>query len=229
LGTRDAINSGPQLSGIVNAKRLKLDLNESTGEDSVSADANGDVALADSESRTPPHERLTEDQRALQAILSGDQEDAPQIDIIPELPSSYGGPKSETEAYREDVVTRPDSATLEDYTRVPVDQFGAALLRGMGWKEGMAASKTHKGPVEPYIPVSRPALLGIGAKERPVEDTIATNGNRRPQRPERRYIPVVKRARDGTINPDDPQTVSKLFLFCLPFLPISHPISHSRM
>ena len=60
--------------------------------------------------------------------------------------------------------------TLADYERVPVSQFGAALLRGMGWKEGTAASRKNKGPVEPYLPQSRPALLGIGAKEKEVLD-----------------------------------------------------------
>lgn len=204
LGTRDTINSGPQLSGIITAKRRKFDSDQMAGEGSVPAESTGDVAIIDSESRGPPDEELTEDQRALRAILSGEEEEVPRIDIIPEVPT----PKSETEAYREDVVNRPDSATLEDYARVPVEQFGAALLRGMGWKEGMAASKTRKGPVEPYVPVSRPALLGIGAKERPVEDTTPANGNFGPQRPEKRYVPVVKRARDGTIITNDPQPVS---------------------
>lgn len=224
LGTRDTINSGPQLSGIVNARPKR---STPTGEDLVLTDANGHVAGADSEPHARPIEELTEDQKALQAILSGDQEDI-QIDLIPELPSERGGPKSETEAYREDVVTRPNSATLEDYARVPVDQFGAALLRGMGWKEGMAASKTRKGPVEPYVPVSRPALLGIGAKERPVEDTIAANGSRRPQRPERRYVPVVKRALDGTITPDDPQIV-RIFIPISFNLVLTNIHSHFRI
>lgn len=216
LGTRDTINSGPQISGIVTTRRQKLDTDASTGENSASPpDVNADVAMADFDSRMPPDEELTEDQRALRAILSGDQEDVTQIDIIPNISSSRSAPKTETEAYREDVVTRPDSATLEAYARVPVEQFGKALLLGMGWEEGMAASKTRKGPVEPFVPVRRPALLGIGAKERPVEDTIGANGNRRPQRPEKRYVPVVKRARDGTIVPDDPQAVSSVPLAAL--------------
>lgn len=186
--------------------------------DEPSAEANGavDVEMAVQEIGSVPEQPLTEDQIALQAILAGDQPELAQIDMIPALQSDRGAPKTETDAYREDVLTRPDSSSIEDYERIPVEQFGAALLRGMGWKEGMAASKTRKGPTEPYVPVSRPALLGIGAKEKVVDDDGAGAGkNRKPQRPEKRYVPVVKRARDGTIISDDTKTVSQ-------FLPPFH-------
>jgi G-patch domain len=78
-----------------------------------------------------------------------------------------------------------------------VSQFGAALLRGMGWKEGTAASRTRPGLVEPWLPSSRPALLGIGAKERPEEDIPSANkGGYLSKRPEKRYVPVVKLQRE---------------------------------
>lgn len=50
----------------------------------------------------------------------------------------------ETTAFRNDVKNRPDEATMEDYERVPVDQFGAALLRGLGWKEGEGVGRNRK-------------------------------------------------------------------------------------
>lgn len=31
---------------------------------------------------------------------------------------------------------RPDESTLDDYESVPIEQFGLAILRGMGWKDG---------------------------------------------------------------------------------------------
>jgi len=43
------------------------------------------------------------------------------------------------EGYEEDsylnVSLRPEQSNLEDYERIPIDQFGMAMLRGMGWKE----------------------------------------------------------------------------------------------
>ena len=164
-------------------------------EDQVAVDAEGDTSMTKMED-----EEITEDERALRAILAGDNaEELPRVEAIP-APSR--APMTETEAYRQDVETRPDLPTLEDYARVPVEQFGEALLRGMGWKEGMAASRTRKGPAEPYLPTNRPALLGIGAKERIVDDAAPSGGTgskgpKKSSRPEKRYLPIVKKVSDG--------------------------------
>ncbi len=188
LGTRDEINSGPQNVGLLVKSRSNLDAGKLEDEDQP--DKRDDISM---ESEKPP-KQLTEDERALRAILQGDLAEATtQIDIIP--PS-----RTETDAYREDVIALPDSATLADYDRVPIEQFGAALLRGMGWKEGTAVSRTRKGPVEPYLPQARPALLGIGAKERPPEDVPGGSSKRKDgkkfAKPEKKYIPLVMKAMD---------------------------------
>ncbi|KAH9940315.1 DExH-box splicing factor binding site-domain-containing protein [Amylocystis lapponica] len=178
LGTRDAINSGPEVVGLQMRKRVKVEQQETL------------VVVADEPMPAPEDVKKeeTEDQRALRAVLAGAQADGmgldgPAIDIIPA--------PSEDEAYRQDVEELPDEATLEDYERIPVSQFGAALLRGMGWKEGMSASKKNKGLIEPWLPQARPALLGIGAKEKEVlDDGSKKKGGK--GRPERRYVPVMK-------------------------------------
>ncbi|KAJ3749279.1 DExH-box splicing factor binding site-domain-containing protein [Lentinula detonsa] len=187
LGTKDSINSGPVVSGLQFRKK-----------DSVSV-KHEDVVMvelgqgAEEEVPKQQQEEDSEDKAALRALLAGaDGEDSgPGIDIIPT-------PISEKDAYKQDVEELPESATLADYERVPVSQFGAAMLRGMGWKEGTAASRKGNGIVQPYIPESRPALLGIGAKEMEVFDDGSKKhgGNRRP---EKRYIPVVKKDKDGNI------------------------------
>ena len=190
LGTRDTINSGPQVSGLQMRKRVKLEDSE-------------DEPMPDDGAEVPPprqemKEEETDDQRALRAILasaaSGDDAgiDGPQIDIIPAV--------TEDDAFKQDIVELPDSASLEDYERIPVSQFGAALLRGMGWKEGQSASRKNKGLVEPWLPQSRPALLGIGAKEREVFDDGSKGKKGAKARPDKRYVPVIKKERssDGT-------------------------------
>jgi len=35
-------------------------------------------------------------------------------------------------------------ATEEDYEKVPIEQFGLALLRGMGWKDGDGIGKSQR-------------------------------------------------------------------------------------
>ena len=70
-------------------------------------------------------------------------------------------------SFRADVLSRPDSASLDDYAAVPVEEFGAALLRGMGWKEGDVVGKRKETVNKLRVVERRPALLGIGAKELP--------------------------------------------------------------
>ncbi|KAI8976591.1 DExH-box splicing factor binding site-domain-containing protein [Trametes punicea] len=190
LGTRDMINSGPQAAGLQVKKRPKVEESEDVSMHEADASAAGESVNQEAVKT----EEETEDQKALRAILAsaasgGDGGiDGPQIDIIP------APPVSEDDAYKQDVAELPEPASLEDYERVPVSQFGAALLRGMGWKEGTAASKKGKGLVEPWLPQARPALLGIGAKEKEVFDDGSKKKGGKP-RPERRYVPVIKKER----------------------------------
>ncbi|THH21853.1 hypothetical protein EUX98_g8264 [Antrodiella citrinella] len=213
LGTKDSINSGPQLSGLqLKPKRTK----EEKGEDEQMADADATAAEAkEAEDAKVKTEAETDDERALRAVLAAAQStdengtyNGPIIDIIPT-------PVTEDDAYKQDVAVLPESASLQDYERVPVSQFGAALLRGMGWKEGEVASRSkrfhgkgqdgkQKGLIEPWVPTARPALLGIGAKEKELLDDGSTKKKFK-GRPDKKYIPVVKVERggisDGTILP----------------------------
>lgn len=62
----------------------------------------------------------------------------------------------------------------------------------MGWKEGTAVSRRGRGLIEPWLPTSRPALLGLGAKERPVEEIPKLPGKKSFRKEDKRYLPVVK-------------------------------------
>lgn len=59
------------------------------------------------------------------------------------------GPKKvihvdETLAFRDDYEKRPDETTMEEYENIPVEEFGAALLRGLGWNEGEGIGRNRK-------------------------------------------------------------------------------------
>ncbi|KAG6837794.1 hypothetical protein H0H93_016162 [Arthromyces matolae] len=183
LGTRDTINSGPVLVGLQQLKKASTPVKQEDETATILPEA--DIKME------PGAEDDDEDKAALRAILAGvdgPQQDGPIIDVIPSL-------VSEADAYKQDVQELPDSATLDDYARVPVSQFGAALLRGMGWKEGTAATrKPGKGLVEPYLPEARPALLGIGAKEQEVLDD-GSKKKGRSARPDKKYVPLLKKER----------------------------------
>jgi G-patch domain len=194
LGTREMINSGPQLEGLQNRKRTRIDI---TGQDAP-VESEPPVITVD-------QPRETEDQRAIRALLAdaegGEGPEGPTVDLIPMADS---GPArrapTEDDAFKQDVDELPDEATLDDYDRIPVSQFGAAMLRGMGWKPGEPASRDKKrGIVEPWLPSSRPALLGIGAKEREVLDD--GSGKKMPSRPERKYVPLIRKESERSSSP----------------------------
>ncbi|CAI5739712.1 unnamed protein product [Hyaloperonospora brassicae] len=66
--------------------------------------------------------------------------------------------------YRHDVALRPDALDVHSdvYESVPVEAFGAALLRGMGWKGDKTMDDDVQKTLQP-----RHKLLGLGATKRP--------------------------------------------------------------
>ncbi|CAG8789146.1 6837_t:CDS:2, partial [Gigaspora rosea] len=77
---------------------------------------------------------------------------------------------SELEAFRREVENLPDEADI-DYDSVPIEDFGAAMLRGMGWKPGMTIGKNQKiKSIELREPKARPTHLGLGASPLPTKD-----------------------------------------------------------
>jgi hypothetical protein len=111
-----------------------------------------------------PREK-TADELAIEALMGAKSEKKGPDLVIPTTTNSdreYARPITEEDAYRRAIRSAPDVSTLEDYERVPVEEFGAALLRGMGWKEG----DEKKGSVaRPKDVKRRQNLLGLGATE----------------------------------------------------------------
>lgn len=103
-------------------------------------------------------DNLTEEQRlekkALDALLNGKSTDEDLVIPI----------QTEEEAFHNNLHNAPEAPTLASYEAVPIEGFGAALLRGMGWKDGDAIGK-NGAAAQPKTVKRRPALLGIGAKE----------------------------------------------------------------
>ncbi len=180
-------------------------------------------------SATPPLPAAEEtlEQKAIKALLDGgDGEVKPDlvIKMDEDTLDLRNMPADETDAFRRDVIMRPAEvrrgawsplparqctlttsrlpllqSTLDDYEATPIEAFGEALLRGMGWQPGAAGgTKIHE-------PKRRPDGLGLGAKERPAAG--AGNGAGpagkgkgkvdRSKRLGRGYVPVIKRERVG--------------------------------
>ena len=116
----------------------------------------------DGEETPEPAKARTDDELAMDALLGKTTTDKTLVI------EGNNAPLTEEDAFDHDIASAPDMATLDDYARVPVEQFGAALLRGMGWKdgEGIGSQKGKRLAKDTgKLPERRAALLGIGAKE----------------------------------------------------------------
>ncbi|XP_053376931.1 G-patch domain and KOW motifs-containing protein-like [Mercenaria mercenaria] len=70
---------------------------------------------------------------------------------------------------RLDVSLRPDGPEDTDYDEVPIEAFGMAMLKGMGWKLGEGIGKNNKA-VAPVEAVLRPKGMGLGADRKQAQN-----------------------------------------------------------
>ncbi|KAG1854932.1 DExH-box splicing factor binding site-domain-containing protein [Suillus subalutaceus] len=169
-------NIGADLSGIqFGNKKVQFNTSTTSIETNITVEEHAKVDMVEE----------TDDQNALRVLLAEDMDSASHVDTILV-------PPSETDTVQQDVADIPDVATIDDYARVPITAFGAAMLRGMGWVDGGAVTSSERAKdnalVEPCLPKSRPALLGIGAKEQEVLDY----GSEKRRGDDKWYIPLVR-------------------------------------
>ena len=116
---------------------------------------NEHVSAQDGGDTTESPKAKTEDELAMDALL-GKQSSA--VRTIP---------ANEDDVYHDDMEQVPEAPDQAAYAAMPVDDFGKALLAGMGWKEGQAVGRRNRGKAEqkPRDVQRRPEQLGLGAKE----------------------------------------------------------------
>ncbi|KAJ1026966.1 hypothetical protein NDA16_002259 [Ustilago loliicola] len=193
----DAINTEHQKRGL---ELRKSRPRQDAAAEGASTDAVGTEPSPAAAGPSTASQGAGTDQEALKALLAGEgvgTSNTGEPLIIPQ--------ESESEILQHDIDSRPEAPTLDDYAATPIDQFGMALLRGMGWKEGMGAGKGGKGPQQAAEPKKRAALLGLGAKERPAGSTsLLSSSSSRSHKPKDRrdykYVPVIKGDSQGNSN-----------------------------
>ncbi|XP_056444788.1 G-patch domain and KOW motifs-containing protein [Gadus chalcogrammus] len=77
---------------------------------------------------------------------------------------------------------RPESSTDADYESVPVEAYGLAMLKGMGWNQDEGIGRTFKQNVKPIEHQLRPKGLGLGADRSAIRD-LEPKGRRRTPKP----------------------------------------------
>ncbi|GAK68125.1 g-patch domain protein [Moesziomyces antarcticus] len=194
----DAINTDAQKSG--------LEIRQPRTQQTASSNPDSRPVPADSEALPAPAPHASvqgTDEEALKALLAGENGSAEAGThlIIPQ--------EDEAEFLQHDIESRPEAPSLDDYAALPIEQFGMALLRGMGWKEGMGAGKGGKGPQQAAEPKKRAALLGLGAKERAVPATglpssSSSHKHRSSGKRDYKYVPITRADSPATSNTDPP-------------------------
>ncbi|XP_055967279.1 G-patch domain and KOW motifs-containing protein-like [Sorex fumeus] len=89
--------------------------------------------------------------------------------------------------------TRPEEA---NYEAVPVEAYGLAMLRGMGWKPGEGIGRTFRQVVKPRVNALRPKGLGLGANLMEVQSLV-------PPQPQRPSKPSEERRGDEKEQPKE--------------------------
>jgi G patch domain/KOW motif-containing protein len=119
-------------------------------------------------------------------------------------------PPSEAEVLKLDLEQLPPEASLEAYEDMPVEAFGEALLRGMGWQEGRAIGRGNKKEVLTKDLIRRPHRLGLGAAPAPAPEThkkyIKPGESRAPQ--DNVYVDPSTGALKSTKDADRPSSSS---------------------
>ncbi|RKP10667.1 DExH-box splicing factor binding site-domain-containing protein [Thamnocephalis sphaerospora] len=144
-----------------------------------------DELLADAQRQRDGPSTAEEDQSNKPKLVLPMQVDGADVDSSRTSgPSQADMSRMERDAFKVDLAACPDVSTLDDYDDVPIEEFGAALLRGMGWKDGQGIGRGHRnGDPKSYSIEQRPRLLGLGAKPKPPDEFDQPKRPRRPKLP----------------------------------------------
>ena len=132
------------------------------------------AGVSDVQSEEPEIKPMTEDEIALAALLDDGSGNRRKNAVIQQMGNARLTGQDETADFRQDVALRPNSSTLEDYAAMPVEEFGMAMLRGMGKKRRANGEvidlNGEKKDENPRKSRKNEGFLGIGAKAQPGAD-----------------------------------------------------------
>lgn len=143
-------------------------------------------------------ESLSMEDKAKRALMKDaarggeiDEGDEPTLGLTIETGKSTGrrlDKKADAEKMKDDMENCGEDPGLNDFADMPITEFGKALMRGMGWKDGEALGGTRKGIIEPIEVRAQPEGLGLGAVPKAKSPPKDRGG--------RKYIPKPGEERD---------------------------------
>ncbi|XP_054464930.1 G-patch domain and KOW motifs-containing protein [Anoplopoma fimbria] len=130
-------------------------------------------------------ELIEDSRRQLEEWQNGSQSDINPNLAIPLLMQNKV-PDGFEDGDRVKVDLRPESSTEADYESIPVEAYGIAMLKGMGWNKEEGIGRTFKQHVKPIEHQLRPRGLGLGADRSAIKDLEPTRHKRPPKPGEER-------------------------------------------
>jgi G patch domain/KOW motif-containing protein len=125
----------------------------------------------------PPSAELDENAAAAAALLADVHNGLLPSSVYGGAGGADGGASSRAATER---TARPAGSEDINYDKVPVDDFGKAMLRGMGWDDGKGVGRNLLNPNQPVEYVPRHHRLGLGAQPKPDDPNAGRKGLMRP-------------------------------------------------
>ena len=119
----------------------------------------------------------------------------PRLDAIPSILANAGSAEGQNDG--EDDGPKAEVSTMEDYENVPIEQFGMAMLRGMGFKEGEGIGGFKKEVVPIFDPQVRPKGLGLGATKPKKNENVAKEGEEKLELKKGAHVKIVSGVNKG--------------------------------
>lgn len=118
-----------------------------------------------------PEKELTEEELAAKALIEESQnwreqkenEEKPNENLVIPLQSTDEDLLDDKALFEADLASRPEVSSRDDYETIPVEGFGMAMLKGMGFKADEGIGGFRKAKIDCIEPVVRPKGLGLGA------------------------------------------------------------------
>ncbi|KAI0834457.1 DExH-box splicing factor binding site-domain-containing protein [Hypoxylon sp. FL0890] len=129
-------------------------LNKNSSREQGPAVVGSDTSPQDDDSEVPKNG----DTDAMDALLGKKRKSAKDLVIEGTPKRNTPTTPSEEDVYRRRIEEAAEVSTIEEYDQIPEGEFGAAMLRGMGWNGEERGSK-------PKEVKRRPNLMGLGSKE----------------------------------------------------------------
>ena len=120
----------------------------------------------------------------------------PKLDAIPAIIANALPGEMASEDHL-DVGLRAEISTMDDYENVPIEQFGMAMLRGMGWKEGGGIGGFKNEVVPIFDPQVRPKGLGLGATRPNAKDKVVKEGEEKLVLKKGAFVKIESGAKKG--------------------------------